>query len=322
MLRGRDIVSTSRPPVATVPEPGVPPLSTDCRILSGLRPVERLLFAGESTCVGTFACRPDQPQFHTESPSTAHCLVFSRTPVWIRHERGTRYVADPTVATFHNRGRVYQRWRIVDRGDRCDWIAYADDLVADAVARVDRPRAGRDPRWFPADYVPISSALYARQRRFFNRAAAIGDERHGIDGLDDIDEEAILLLDLVLSAVQPDRRGPPRRAHAVDAIQHVRALIARAPTAAPSLRALAQQAEMSPFQLCRAFSQVCGETMTSYRLRLRLLASLERLRAGAALVEIALAHGFSSHSHYSAAFRLAFGITPTSWRKGATLRVS
>jgi AraC-like DNA-binding protein len=100
----------------------------------------------------------------------------------------------------------------------------------------------------------------------------------------------------------------------VDAIQQVRAVIARTPSASPSLRALAQHAEMSPFQLCRAFSQVCGETMTSYRLRLRLLASLERLRTGDSLVEIALAHGFSSHSHYTAAFHLAFGITPTSWR--------
>ena len=291
----------------------------DCRILSELRPVERLLAAGESTCLGTFACRPDQPQFHLESPSTAHCLVFSRTPVWIRHERGSRYVADPTVATFHNRGRVYQRWRIVDRGDRCDWIAYADDLVADAVARFDRPRAGRDPHWFPADRVPISSSLYARQRRLFDHlaAAASGNKQQ-----DDVDEQAILLLDAVLATVQPDRRGHPRRRHAVDAIQHVRAAIARSPTASPSLRALAQQAEMSPFQLCRTFSQLCGETMTSYRLRLRLLASLERLRGDDPLVEIAFGHGFSSHSHYSAAFRLAFGLTPTAWRTNRDQRCS
>jgi AraC family transcriptional regulator len=301
-------VSTRRPPVETVHDSGVRPLSTDCRILSELRPVERLLSAGESTALGTFACRPDQPQFHAESPSTAHCLVFSRTPVWIRHERGSRYVADPTVATLHNRGRVYQRWRIVDRGDRCDWIAYADDVVDDVIARFDRrSRVDRDPRWFPADAVPIASALYARQRRLFDRASR-SDERER----DSIDEEALLLLDAVLSAVSPERR-PPALPKA-DAIQHVRAVIARAPAMAPSLRALARQAEMSPFQLCRAFSQICGETMTSYRLRLRLLASLERLRAGDPLVDIALAHGFSSHSHYTAAFKQAFGVTPTAWR--------
>jgi AraC family transcriptional regulator len=273
-----------------------------------LLPTERLLAASDNTCLGTFSCRPDHPLFHAESPSTAHCLVFSRTPVWIRHERGRRYVADPTVATFHNRGRLYQRWQIVARGDRCDWIAYADDVVADAVSRVDRRTPGRDPLWFPAEFVPISSHLYVRQRRLFDRAGRSRCDR------DEIEEAALLLLGDVLATVGPDRTWPSARRRTLDAIEHVRAVIASAPAAQPSLRALAREAEMSPFQLCRTFSRVCGETMTTYRLRLRLLASLERLRAGERLVDVALAHGFSSHSHFGAAFRAAFGTTPTSWR--------
>jgi AraC family transcriptional regulator len=276
-----------------------------------LLPAERLLVAGDTACLGTFSCRPDHPLFHAESPSTAHCLVFSRTPVWIRHERGRRYVADPTVATFHNRGRLYRRWQIVDRGDRCDWIAYADDLVADAVSGLHRRDAGRDPLWFPAECVPVSSQLYARQRRLFDRAGT------GVCDDHEIEEAALLLLGDVLATVDPDRTGQDLRPGALDAIQHVRGIIASAPAARPALRALAREAEMSPFQLCRTFSRICGETMTSYRLRLRLLASLERLRAGERLVDLALALGFSSHSHFSAAFRTTFGTTPTAWRSGS-----
>src|SRR5262249_45587032 len=145
---------------------------------------ETLLFAGEHTCAGTFTCRASDPLFRAEAPSTAHCMVFSRTAVWIRHERGARYVADPTVATFHNRGRVYQRWRIGEDGDRCDWIAYADELVADAVSRFDRDRA-RDPLWFPREFQPISAGMYARQRRLFNRlsvpASVTGDDAVGVE---------------------------------------------------------------------------------------------------------------------------------------------
>jgi AraC family transcriptional regulator len=279
-------------------------------VISRLLPAETLLFAGEHACAGTFTCRPDDPLFRAEAPSTAHCIVFSRTAVWIRHEHGARYVADPTVATFHNRGRVYRRWRIAEDGDRCDWIAYADDLVADAVSRFDRGR-GRDPLWFPREFQPISTAMYARQRRLFDRIggpASIAD--HDPQG---IEEAAILLLADVLSAAEPEPDAP-RRAE-FEAVQHVRAAIASSPPTPRPLRALARLAAMTPFHLCRAFRRVFGETMTSYRLRLRLMASLERLRACEPLTEIALAHGFSSHSHYSAAFRAAFGVTPSMWRK-------
>jgi AraC-like DNA-binding protein len=117
-----------------------------------------------------------------------------------------------------------------------------------------------------------------------------------------------------LAIVGAESPWPSARRRTVDAVQHVRALIASTPMVPSSLRALARAVKMSPFQLCRAFSAVCGETMTSYRLRLRLLTSLERLDAGERLVDIALAHGFTSHSHFGAAFRATFGTTPTAWR--------
>ena len=280
-------------------------------MITRLLPAERLLFASSSTCIGTFACSPDNPSFHGEAASTSHCLVFSRTPVWIRHERGRRYVADPTVVTFHNRGRVYQRWRIDAAGDRCDWIAYADDLVADAVERFRRAGDDRDALWFPAEFAPISPRMYAQQRRLFDRLHA------GVGAGRGIEEDALLLLDRVLSTVSPRCDVPPHRRD-FDAVQHVRAAIAAAPDASQPLRSLARGAGMTPFHLCRVFSRVFGETMTAYRLRLRLLASLERVRAGEPLVDVALAHGFSSHSHFSAAFRATFGLTPTTWRDRAS----
>lgn len=106
-----------------------------------------------------------------------------------------------------------------------------------------------------------------------------------------------------------------RRPGEFDAVQRVRARIAADPAAPTSLRVLATAAGMTPFRLCRAFSRVTGETMTSYRTRLRLLSSLERLRAGESITDIALAFGFSSHSHYTAAFRIAFGVPPMRWRR-------
>lgn len=263
-----------------------------------LLPTEQLLFASDSTCVGTFACDVRDPFFHREALSTAHCIVFSRTAVWIQHERGPRYVADPTVVTFHNRDRMYQRWPIADAGDRCDWIAFAGDVLQDVLL----------DRWFPREYQPVETAVYARQRRLFDRVGS------GAADSMEIEEEAALLLDDVLIPAT-NREAPMRRPGEFDAVQRVRARIAADPAAPTSLRVLATAAGMTPFRLCRAFSRVTGETMTSYRTRLRLLSSLERLRAGESITDIALAFGFSSHSHYTAAFRIAFGVPPMRWRR-------
>jgi AraC family transcriptional regulator len=78
---------------------------------------------------------------------------------------------------------------------------------------------------------------------------------------------------------------------------------------------------MSPYQLCRAFKREFGDTLTAYRNRLRILSSLEAVSAGEDLTTIALALGFSSHSHFTAAFRRVFGTVPSQLRALADRRI-
>jgi AraC-like DNA-binding protein len=281
-------------------------------ILDELRPNERLLFSGDVACAGTFACGVNDPLFGGGLPSTAHCLVFSRTPVWIQHEGGARYVADPTLVTFHNRGRAYRRWRIGDAGDRCDWLAYADDVLDDVAARWMPERADSDGAVpFPRQFVPVPPQLYLRQRRFFQQMIS-----GSADPLE-VEEGAVDLLTSVTvhaSTYRDDlqRRRASRQEFA--AIQCVRETIAARPDTAHSLRHLARTVEMSPYQLCRAFKREFGDTLTAYRRRLRLLSSLDAVYAGEDLTAIALAYGFSSHSHFTAEFRRAFGDVPSQLR--------
>ena len=69
----------------------------------------------------------------------------------------------------------------------------------------------------------------------------------------------------------------------------------------------------SPYYLSRVFRAEARVPLHSYLNRLRLRASLEFLLRfpKEALSEIALEHGFSSHSHFSAAFHTEFGIPPS-----------
>lgn len=82
-----------------------------------------------------------------------------------------------------------------------------------------------------------------------------------------------------------------------------------------SLKALAQQAGVSPFHLHRVFSATAGQTPKQFTLRLRLgRAAAMLLTTGETVLDIALACGFQSHEVFSRAFRKRFGIAPSAYR--------
>jgi len=67
----------------------------------------------------------------------------------------------------------------------------------------------------------------------------------------------------------------------------------------------------SAAHLCRCFKQQTGVTIHRYLTRLRLREALNRIDAcRGELTDLALDLGFSSHSHFTAAFRREFGLPP------------
>jgi AraC family transcriptional regulator len=283
-------------------------------VLTRVLPTERLLFSSDVACAGTFASNIADPSFKGGDPSTAHCVVFSRTPVWIQHDGGVRYVADSTRITLHNRGRAYRRWKIDDRGDRCSWLAYADDVLSDVVGRCDPGRIDRSSAApFRSQFVPAAPMLYLWQRQFFHHLEA-GDVHDPLA----LEEEALALLGAVAKRLYADIASRSRRsrdrAREFDAVQAVRERIAAAPARTHALRTLAASVRLSPYQLCRAFTRVSGETLTAYRSRLRILGSLDAVCAGEDLTSVAMEWGFGSHSHFTWAFRQALGVPPSAVR--------
>jgi AraC family transcriptional regulator len=60
-----------------------------------------------------------------------------------------------------------------------------------------------------------------------------------------------------------------------------------------------------------------GGTIQRYRSQLRLRRSLSLLAEdGRDVLDVAVALGYSSHSHFTRAFHAAFGVTPSAWRTG------
>ncbi|MCK7592803.1 helix-turn-helix transcriptional regulator [Pseudomarimonas salicorniae] len=84
----------------------------------------------------------------------------------------------------------------------------------------------------------------------------------------------------------------------------------------PCLEALAAHFELSSFHLLRSFRRGLGLTPHQYLLQIRLRRSFDLLEAGGLrIIDIALATGFSSHGHYSTAFRKTFGISPLAYQR-------
>jgi AraC-like DNA-binding protein len=142
--------------------------------------------------------------------------------------------------------------------------------------------------------------------------------RHG-DAPRVVEEAALGLVREVLRGARPGRPNGPWRHRAV--VEAVKARFAAAPGDAHRLERLARDVGMSPFYLAHVFRAQTGLSLHQYLTRLRLAVALGRVCDGSAtLSTIALDVGFSSHSHFTAAFNRHFGAAPSAVRRAAVGR--
>lgn len=276
-------------------------------------PHERLLAETPRVALGTFSCVPSDPRFADTGPSSTYCFAFPRVPVWIAHEDGEPILCGPAVATLYNERQRYTRRAVTPRGDEADWCAVDPALLDSAIDAAGLPASRGTRRLFTASHVRTDTSTFVRQRRLFDRLM------HGEDvGALELEETVLLLLSSLLDAVP---RGSRSEASAVNTrgrrlVAEVKRLLAEQPERSLTLDGIASALGCSVFHLCRTFRRLEGATIHASLVDLRLRLALERLRADptADITAIALQFGFSSHSHFTAAFRRAFGTTPSKWR--------
>ena len=282
---------------------------------------DTLVHDGARVRIGQFRARCEDPWFENSGPTQGYLVVFPRTVVKITHAGGKPIVADPSRIMFYNAGQEYLREAIAPRGDACEWFAFRAEDVADAVSAHDpsvRARSDRIDRPFTFSDGPADGRSYALQRAVLERAARGAEDPLAIE------EAAFAILARAvdaayaarLGAIRDARSAKARRAHA-DLADDVKKYVATRFTEALSLDRIAAAASSSPFHVCRVFRRETGLTVHAYVSTLRLAASLEPLLAGAEdLTSIALDLGYSSHAHFTTAFRAMFGIPPSELRRG------
>lgn len=270
--------------------------------------VDRVMHRSGSVAVGAFRCSPGHALFHDSGPIENDVFVFPRTRVSIRHAGGRRFTADTTVTTLYNRGQLYARGAIDEAGDHCDYFA-VDRVLALELARVRDPDVGDRP--FRFDHAPSPAETYLRQRILFERLA----RGEAVEALE-LEETVLELLASVLDAAYAARgramRRPDDDNDEHEVVRRARLALASRFTDQVPLSALAREVGVSRTRLCRAFKRVTGTTLHACREQMRLRAALEALGPPATdLTAVALDFGYSSHSHFSANFKRAFGLPPS-----------
>jgi AraC family transcriptional regulator len=275
---------------------------------------DRLLFNTETVRVGAFRCDRHHPDFDRASaPTKNFCFVFPRSAVIIEHEHERPFVANATVATFHNRAQEYRRRPVSDDGDRSDWFGI-NQIVLKEIMDSWAPGASPDPdRLFQRSHVRLDASTYFLQRRVFEQAIRASE----VEPLA-IEEMVLIILERLVRALAPrhlrDDPGASRR-H-VELAREAEILLSRRFDEARSLAAIAHYLHTSEYHLCRVFRRVTGETLHQYRHDLRVRTSLERIAdSPSTLTDVAIELGFSSHSHFTQAFHHEFGERPSRFRR-------
>lgn len=279
-------------------------------------PFDTLLYRSAVVTIASFQAEPSHPGFHDSGPTENHIFVFPRTSVRIRHPGRMPFVTGPNVVTFYNKGQVYFRDRVTAEGDHCDWFAVAPGILLDAVRRHDPAAADRPDSPFRFTHGPGDAGSYLLQRLVVRHLADGGPA----DPLF-VEDSAVRLLSRVVAGAARvwDLSRKATESTQGDLAEAAKAVLARDFREPVTLDEVARRAGSSVFHLCRTFRRHTGSTLHGYRNQMRLRTALERVASPAGdLTDLALDLGYSSHSHFTAAFRKAFGIAPSAFRRRAT----
>ena len=281
---------------------------------SPVEDIRAVLFESEIATVGRWRCPVGHPLFRNSGPILRFLFCFPRESVWIQHDGGEPFVADPNVVTYYNQGQEFRRIELSERGDRGDWFAVAPQVIADLLSEWDPSATDRPQRPFTFSHGPCDADTYLLQRAVFEHVAR---EPHA-DALC-VDESVLQILSRTAALAYGTYGSAPSRVNgrsARELAEAARAVVAARFTEALSLPTIARSVGASVFHLARVFRAVTGTTLHAYRNQLRLRAALERVADRESdLLRIALELGYSNHSHFTESFRRTFRMTPSALRQ-------
>ncbi len=120
-------------------------------------------------------------------------------------------------------------------------------------------------------------------------------------------------------AILEESVADERRVGGIDqrCVRRAKAALHDCPDGRLSLSQIASDLGVTPIHLTQSFKRAEGMPLYRYQTMLRLGRALDRLPERDDITDLAFELGFSSHSHFTAAFRSELGTTPSSYRSQA-----
>lgn len=277
--------------------------------------VFRPLYESPIISVHDYCCHIERSGPGGEEASDANNIVLMRHGAFARHFGRRAVTADVNQAVFFSRDSTYRVSHPADCGDRGTVFTVSPRVLNDIVRELD-PTIDEHPEQ-PFRFVtgPCDSRVFWRHRELVQRLEAadplepLWADVTALQLVADVLESAFVHSDG--GARKPKREGTD--AEHAERTEAAKAYLAASMSERITLDDVASAVNVSPFHLARIFHKHTGVPVHRYLTQLRLRASLERLDGD--LTTVALELGFSSHSHFTDAFRREFGKSPSEMRE-------
>jgi AraC family transcriptional regulator len=264
----------------------------------------RLVAIRDVQCEGRCRHRSDE-----ESTNTIH-MVFPYRGIYVRHLGGDDAVAEANQVLFFNAHEGYRVSHPVPGGD-----ASLDLVVSEPILDELSPRSLLRE---------IGGVAFRPQRlRIDPRAQALAALlRHSLrTNIAEPLEAESLALTLARRALGPrTAHTPAASAVRQRLVNRTKLVLASDLTRRWTLAEIAAEVGHSPVYLTQIFQQVEAVPLYRYQMQLRLARSLDLLSQYDDLTSLSLDLGFYSHSHFSTAFKQAYGRSPSAFRLAALHR--
>lgn len=255
----------------------------------------RELFASPSVKTSLLRCRPCSMGKSCEKCAVDNQLVFVTHGGFIKHAARYAHMANANKVVFFRANETYATSHVDSSGDECIVLSFSDNALPEHVQEAF------------GSATPAMASTLALGRAIWLVANLRQARLEPVEA----EEAALTILESTLPKTTGHTAGS---SHGL--IRDIEAALTKDVSDDWSLARLARQFRCSPFHITRLFRSHLGIPLHRYLINLRLAHALGRLVDGEDnLVDLALDLGFSSHSHFSTAFRAALGVSPSRFRQ-------